>query len=77
MILTVNNKVFHLYVYEDITLEVEFLNGMILLIDGSPERWTAKDIYDRIDKYSKMNFCELKQCDKSRIETKFISTGEF
>ena len=66
MKLIVNEKVFHLEVNENITLEVEFLNELLLLIDGSSERWTAKHIHDRIDKYYKMNFYELKQCEKSR-----------
>ena len=70
MKLLVNEKVFHLEVNENITLEVEFLNELLLLIDGSSERWTAKHIYDRIDKYSKMNFYELKQCEKLRRSLK-------
>ena len=59
-------RVFWLKVTDE-QLTLSYLNDKeYLLIQGSPDRWTAKDLYDRLEKYSNMPHNELLKLAKER-----------
>jgi len=59
MHITMQGRVFWLKVTDE-QLTLSYLNDKeYFLIQGSPDRWTAKDLHDILEKYSNMPHHEL------------------
>lgn len=71
MEITINGRTFWVFINEEeIILSLLMNNQEYILIDGTSGRWTAQQLYDRIENYSDMGIDELLKCVKYISEDK-------